>query len=129
MEQSLSPGSTPVVREHRLLVDDLDNSVIDMLNVNAAAVVYLRRTKSGGHRGSGIDVFNEWDACFRKVTSMTRHLPEITNDKKTMPVMEKVDWWDNCNEAPSADLLARGRKILDEYLKMLYEKGIIQIKR
>ena len=129
MPESHSPGSTPVVREHKLLIDELDATVIEMLNVDTAAAIYLRKTESGNRRGCSLEVFNQWEACFRKLTTMTRYLPDLAGEKTDNRVLEYVDWWNNYTGLPTPKLLERGRKILAGYLKLLYEKGIIQIKR
>lgn len=117
-----SQGNIPVLKEHRILAEAIDQYIIEALEWDAEATVYLR-----DRRGNIVVVYNGYSSAIRKVFLTTCSQTEIKNaDPALIRVLDDAV---NSSARPTPERLARLSRLFQRYLALLYEKGIVQIRK
>ena len=115
-------GNIPILREHKHLAEAIDEYILEAIEWDAESATYLR-----SRRGNIVVVYNGLSNAVRKVFYLTYSLTEIkTADPDLTNALDRAL---NFEGGASPERLARMSRLFRRYLALLYEKGVVQVRK
>jgi|GEM_PF-4547132 len=115
-------GDIPILREHKQLSEAIDEYILYAIEWDAESASYLRT-----RRGNIVVVYDGLLGAVRKVFYLTWSLTEIK--KADVGLTTALDKALNFQGGASQERLARVSRLWRRYLALLYEKGVVQVRK